>query len=58
MMRDHGGKISTRETPDSSIRALKKFYHQSHLVAKQGEFAKEIIHFALQNISFTLQRDL
>jgi hypothetical protein len=33
----NSGMISTGETPDSSTRALWKFYQQSHLVAKRKE---------------------
>jgi hypothetical protein len=32
-MENHGGIISTRETPDSSARAFWQSYQQSHLVA-------------------------
>jgi hypothetical protein len=34
--------ISTGNTPDSSIIALRKSYLQSHLVEKQEELAKEM----------------
>jgi hypothetical protein len=44
-MEDHGGMISTKETPDSSIRAFWKSYQQKHIVAKQEELAKEMTNF-------------
>jgi len=49
-MENHGGMISTGETPDSSTRALWKSYQQSHLVAKQEELAKEMMNLALRSI--------
>jgi hypothetical protein len=39
-----------RKTPDSSTRALWKFYH-SHLAAKQEELVKEMINVALHGIT-------
>jgi hypothetical protein len=36
-MENHGGIISTGETPDSSTRALWESYQQSHIVANQVE---------------------
>jgi hypothetical protein len=36
-MERHGGRISTGETPDLSIRVVRYFYLQSHLVATQEE---------------------
>jgi hypothetical protein len=41
-MENHGEMISTEETPDSSTRAVRKSYHESHLVKKSGEPGEEI----------------
>jgi hypothetical protein len=52
-MKNHGGMISTGETPDSSTRALWEFYRTSHLVTKQEEIAKEM-NFAYEiSVSYT-----
>jgi hypothetical protein len=39
-MENHGGMISTEETPNSSTRALWQSYQQSYLVAKQEVLGK------------------
>jgi hypothetical protein len=48
-MENHGGMISTGETPDSSTRLSGK-PTSSHLVAKQEELAKKIMNLALRSI--------
>jgi hypothetical protein len=48
-MENHGGMISTGETPDSSTRFSVK-PTSSHLVAKQEELAKKIMNLVLRSI--------
>jgi hypothetical protein len=62
---NHGEIISTRETPDSSIRALWKYFQQSNLVAKQerlgdgnGEFVPRSISHHTSKWFFTCQKIL
>jgi hypothetical protein len=50
-MGNHGGIISTRETPDSSIRALWKSFQQSNLVAKQEKLGDGNDEFVPRSIS-------
>jgi hypothetical protein len=57
-MENNGGVISTRKPFDSSTRGLWQFYHQSHMVARQGKLVKEIMDFALRSIFFILGRVL
>jgi hypothetical protein len=44
-MDKHGGMTSTGKTRNSSIRALCKFYLQSHLIQKQEKLGKERFFF-------------
>jgi hypothetical protein len=57
-MENNGGMISTRKPFDSSTRGLWKFYHQSHMVARQEKLVKEIMNFALRSILFILGKVL
>jgi hypothetical protein len=43
---------------NSSIKALWQSYQQNHLVVKQEKLEKEMMNFALRNISFILRRVL
>jgi hypothetical protein len=54
---NHGGMISTGETPDSSTRALWQSYSQFHLLEKQEGLAKEI-NIVLRSTSFIFLRVL
>jgi hypothetical protein len=56
-LENHGGTISSGETPDSSIRALWLSY-QSYLVASQEDLGEENYGCGLRNISFILRRFL
>jgi hypothetical protein len=49
-MENHGGMISTGETPDSSTGAFWKSYQQSRVLAKQEKLAREMMNLAFQSI--------
>jgi hypothetical protein len=52
-MENHGGMISTLETPDSSTRALWKSYQQRRLVANKEELGERNNEFDLTKYLFS-----
>jgi hypothetical protein len=54
-MEDHGGMISTGETPDSSTRSLWQCYEQTPSSKSRGTW--QTMNLAFENLCFTLRSD-